>query len=775
MNDAELTFSLVINTTDRAASLRTLLYALEQQSYPHFEVVVVVGPTHDNTLEMLQEFGERVRVRCCARANLSQSRNIGLLAASGDVVAFIDDDAVPSRTWLAQLATLFRDPALDATGGSVYSIHPSQPALQHRIGIVSSLAEQVDVRLSRLDEIVPDGMGHQWVARMMGTNMAFRRRALLAVQGFDEFYEWVYDDTDLALRLLNAGKIVHPVQEAVVYHVPASSRNRVAYTFVGRWWIQTKAAVYFCIKNGSAVGERWQDIALRSLHLTHGHWLWIGQLRREGRISFRQMVYMRGQEIRSALHGAQAGLLGKRKLIEAGKAAEHLKQVEPIRRFPEAGGSTFASVDPISGELPQITMPDTPLRICLMSQAYPPDQFEGVGRHTNLMARGLHTLGHTVHVVALGEREQVTHYDGAYVHRISYRLERYRSYRHLPRLCHLLNYSHAAHDKVKRLILNDDIQLVDSPVWQADGLITAQADLLPVVVRPQTALRQIAALQRESDDDVRLVGNMEQVLINHAAFLVPNSRATAETLTRVYDVDPQSLRLAVVPHGIVPVADEEFCLRDPHHAPATPIVLYVGRLEKRKGILDLFGAIPRVLARYPQVRFVLAGRDNSRSDLFFQRAGSNYADYFARSHPELADRVQFLGEVDDATLQALYRDCDLFVAPSLYESFGLIYLEAMNYGKAVIGCQVGGIPEVVDQGVTGLLVEPAAPAALAEAMLELLQSPRRLHDMGMAGRRRLLERFTHVQMAKGFEAIYRQVVQARQQANLQSGSQVHEI
>jgi glycosyltransferase involved in cell wall biosynthesis len=117
--------------------------------------------------------------------------------------------------------------------------------------------------------------------------------------------------------------------------------------------------------------------------------------------------------------------------------------------------------------------------------------------------------------------------------------------------------------------------------------------------------------------------------------------------------------------------------------------------------------------------------------------------------------VEFLGAVTDERLAELYSRCDLFVAPSLYESFGLIYLEAMNYAKPVIGCRAGGIPEVVEHATTGLLVEPEAPTALAEAIEQMLGSPARLRDMGLAGRARLLERFTHRQMAERFAEVYR--------------------
>ena len=118
-------------------------------------------------------------------------------------------------------------------------------------------------------------------------------------------------------------------------------------------------------------------------------------------------------------------------------------------------------------------------------------------------------------------------------------------------------------------------------------------------------------------------------------------------------------------------------------------------------------------------------------------------------------RVSFLGRVSDEELDRRYAECDLFVAPSLYESFGLIYLEAMNYAKPVIGCLAGGIPEVVDDGVTGLLVEPGASEPLAEAMLTMLSAPSQLREMGLAGRQRLLDKFTHIEMARAFAEVYR--------------------
>lgn len=758
MTTADLTFSLVVNTIDRAIPLRTLLRALEHQSYPHFEVIVVVGPTTDSTLEILSEYEGRVRVLRCPEANLSKSRNIGLLAARGDIVAYVDDDAVPCQRWLEQLVQLFQDPNLDATGGAVYLIYPNHSKVQHRIGLISSVLEQINIRSSWLEDIVPSGMGCQWVARMMGANMAFRRQALLEVGGFDEFYVFNAEETDLILRMVNAGHIVHPVKEAPVYHVQASSRIRVVFSHIGKWWLQTRSVTYFATKVGRSAGDSLHSIALQCLQFVHGHWVWYGRLWREGKLSFLQLWRMRFREICATLSGVVHGLFLSRELIDPSSTQSALEGGRPLLRFQNGDSAKKASVDPISGRQSLISLPDPPLRICLLSNTYPPMQYDGVGRLTNLMAQGLFERGHTVHVITHGEKEQVSFYDGAYVHRISYPMERYGRYRWLPGLFHCLNYSHAVYEKVRRLVLNDGIQIVDSPVWQFTGLVTAMSGITPVVLRLVTSLQQIAMLQNERGEDFRLMGEMERQLIERADHVLPNTRATLDAVQKAYGVRLAEEQYTTVPYGIVPAPDEDIRPFDLERTTDTLTVLYVGRLEKRKGTLDLFQAIPLVLKKVPNVRFIIAGQDNSQHDGFQNRMGMDYPSYFTHHYSKFMPYVEFMGMVSDETLQSLYQSCDLFVAPSLYESFGLIYLEAMNYAKPVIGCHAGGVPEVVEHGVTGLLVDPEAPRALAEAMVSMLRSPTRLREMGMAGRQQLMTKFTYIQMARNFERVYQAVI-----------------
>jgi glycosyltransferase involved in cell wall biosynthesis len=100
----------------------------------------------------------------------------------------------------------------------------------------------------------------------------------------------------------------------------------------------------------------------------------------------------------------------------------------------------------------------------------------------------------------------------------------------------------------------------------------------------------------------------------------------------------------------------------------------------------------------------------------------------------------------------------MMVAPSHYESFGMMYVEAMAFGRATIGCPVGGVPEIVLDGRTGLLVKPDDEHALAEAILSLAADPQRCAAMGRAGYERFHERFTAERMAEETLTFYEAVL-----------------
>ena len=126
-----------------------------------------------------------------------------------------------------------------------------------------------------------------------------------------------------------------------------------------------------------------------------------------------------------------------------------------------------------------------------------------------------------------------------------------------------MNYSHAVNEQIRRLRLNDDIQIVDSPLWQVDGLVAALDGSLPLAVRPVTALRQISSIQEERDDDLRLMGDMRTVCNSAELIIWSNSLATVKSLQSVYGIDLATTSYSVVPYGIEPVDENAVRPFDP--------------------------------------------------------------------------------------------------------------------------------------------------------------------------------------------------------------------
>ncbi len=117
------TVSIIINTYNRGAHLKRLLDALARQTYDNFEVIVVNGPSPDHTKDVIREYRKAIRSYKCPVVNLSVSRNIGIRKAAGEIIAFIDDDAVSQDTrWIENAVQHFEDDKVGIAGGTVYQL-----------------------------------------------------------------------------------------------------------------------------------------------------------------------------------------------------------------------------------------------------------------------------------------------------------------------------------------------------------------------------------------------------------------------------------------------------------------------------------------------------------------------------------------------------------------------------------------------------------------------------------------------------------------------------
>jgi phosphatidyl-myo-inositol alpha-mannosyltransferase len=182
--------------------------------------------------------------------------------------------------------------------------------------------------------------------------------------------------------------------------------------------------------------------------------------------------------------------------------------------------------------------------------------------------------------------------------------------------------------------------------------------------------------------------------------------------------------MAVIPNGVAP---EFFACPEPLPGwkDAGPTVLFVGRLEPRKGLAYLVRAFLRLKPRFPRVRLLVVGRDDRRQQ---EKAMAMVP---ARLRPDLV----FVGAVPQADLPGYYASGDVFCAPSLGgESFGIVLAEAMAVGLPVVCSDIGGYRDVVRDGSEGLLVPARDPEALASALGGLLDNPARRAAMGEAAR-----------------------------------------
>lgn len=196
-------------------------------------------------------------------------------------------------------------------------------------------------------------------------------------------------------------------------------------------------------------------------------------------------------------------------------------------------------------------------------------------------------------------------------------------------------------------------------------------------------------------------------------------------------LDPS--RISVFPYPFVP---DPGLLSTPAGG-ATNRITCLGRLEERKGVIDLVDAIPLVLARNPQARFRFVGRSVPHGP-----SGRDMREFLQARLGRHTDAVEFLGPRGHREIPGLLAETDILAAPSHWESFGLVCCEGLAAARAVIGSSNGGMVEILAHGRFGVLVPPHQPREIAGAILELLASPSRRAALGEAGRQHVLDQFS---------------------------------
>jgi glycosyltransferase involved in cell wall biosynthesis len=387
------------------------------------------------------------------------------------------------------------------------------------------------------------------------------------------------------------------------------------------------------------------------------------------------------------------------------------------------------------------------MRIAFYTPNYPGFNSEGgIGTYTRALAQGLGRSGHEVHVLTPGNFEAASE-GPVRVHSTAIR--------YLPIVDRLVTGAGACWRvarSMRDLVKQHQIDIVEFPNWEGHGLLFQKWSRTPIVVRLHTSSRESQIIdQVPPSRGLRWDVHRERWLARGADALVTHSDVHRQMMAEEIGVPPDRIRL--IPHGVEVSPD----WKRPPRPPGPPTVVYLGRLEHRKGTLELLQAIPRVLQAVPEARFILIGADRAHCP-----GGRTHADYLEQEFPPAVRRqVTLAGRLPQEEVDRRLQTADLFVAPSRYESFGLIFIEAMRWGTPVVGTTAGGIPEVVEDEKSGVLVAPQSPEQLADAVTRLLLDAARRELLGAAGRKRVEEEFSVERMTQRAADLYEEVIQMK--------------
>ncbi|WP_319423245.1 glycosyltransferase family 4 protein [Pleurocapsa sp. FMAR1] len=200
----------------------------------------------------------------------------------------------------------------------------------------------------------------------------------------------------------------------------------------------------------------------------------------------------------------------------------------------------------------------------------------------------------------------------------------------------------------------------------------------------------------------------------------------------------------------------------PQNSQDAPQMLFVGRISPEKGVHDLIDAFIEVTATYPDAVLTIIGphiivakemlfdlQHEPEVQALEPYYGVNYLEYIkSKIPPHLSDQIIFAGSLPQEQVLPYYQQADVVINPSLSEAFGMSLVEAMATQTPVVATKIGGMTEIVNDGVTGLLSDPGDIQALANAITAIISEPETARKMGEAGRERVLQYYTWEQIAK---------------------------
>lgn len=347
------------------------------------------------------------------------------------------------------------------------------------------------------------------------------------------------------------------------------------------------------------------------------------------------------------------------------------------------------------------------MNICFFSQEYPPEtHVGGIGTYTYNMAGALASMGHTIHVVTSTEHSERTYQDnGVWVHRILNR-------QFMPIEFSQFKYSYYAAKKVSEIGCEFDI--IQSSEFAAEALWYSFNKKYPLITRLATPFFQLRRLNGRFFLGLRPFSNwMEKYQTLHSNGVFTSTKVMAEVVAEEWGIETSSIK--VIPNSvdlsrIMKLGNNEPV---PGNLENLDYLVYFGRLEERKGVNILADILPEIFKRFSDLSMVFVGSD-------YPYRGSSMREYIRKESNQFLNRIIFYDNLPQGELFPIVNAAKMVILPSLWEAFGFVCVEAMALGRPVVAGSGSGFEEIIEDNVSGFLVEPGNKERLKEKIIDFL-------------------------------------------------------
>lgn len=395
------------------------------------------------------------------------------------------------------------------------------------------------------------------------------------------------------------------------------------------------------------------------------------------------------------------------------------------------------------------------MKIAILSYEYPPETgFGGIGTYSFYQANAMAKLGHEVVVIAGSTEERHTDTMVGDVRVLRTKLDGWHSRILEPARqsrmwwgVNRIQTAYAAYHTLVKLLEKEQIDFVEFPECGADGMMVTTLLQVPTAVKFHSPARLIMDIYDTPKLDRELTGFVEQIAINQCTVRTSCSQFLADEVAEKMHV-PQPIH--VIPNGIdVEMFDHDDGI-DVHERFGLPrdgvTVFFANRMEERKGIHLVRDMCFHMMKKYEHVNFVFAGQD------LFGFMEKQILPFIQEN--DLQDRFFYLGKLDLPSVRAILKSIDIFLIPSLWENCPYSCIEAMTAGRAIVSSDCGGMPELIEDGVNGLIAKNDDAQSFIGQLERAVEDSDLRDRLGAEARKTVEARLTDVAIAERAAKLY---------------------